>query len=84
MRLFHLVVHEAGGRLREVDIRADDPYHAFQTALNERSSCEVELWEGDRLLVRMSKSDAQLWKLDSRAPDAVQGSPPASFGAATA
>ncbi|WP_077146798.1 hypothetical protein [Sphingopyxis sp. KK2] len=48
---------------RRIDFQADDPYQAFQAALNERGCCEVELWDGDRLLVRMSKTEINLWKL---------------------
>lgn len=69
MRLYHLVLLDGSeADPRRIEFRADDPYHAFQAALNERSSGEVELWEGDRLLVRMSKTEANLWKLHGTAP----------------
>lgn len=72
MGLFHLLLSGASDDApRRVELRADDPYQAFQAALNERSSCEVELWDGDRLLVRMSKTEANLWKLHGPAPGAA-------------
>lgn len=64
MRLFHLVLQEEGAEgPRRVDLTAADDFHAFQQALNERRGDGVELWEGERLLVRMTKSADNLWKL---------------------
>lgn len=64
MRPFHLLlITDDGAAPRRIDFQADDPFQAFQSALNERSRCEVELWDGERLLVRMSKTEANLWKL---------------------
>jgi hypothetical protein len=75
MRPFHLLlITDDGAEPRRVNFHADDPFQAFQSALNERSRCEVELWDGERLLVRMSKTEANLWKL--------HGTPPAAPGAA--
>lgn len=75
MRHFHLLLlTDDGEEPRRLDFQADDPYHAFQSALNERSRCEVELWDGEKLLVRMSKTEANLWKLHgtpSASPDAA-------------
>lgn len=78
MRLYHLVLLDGSeADPRRTEFRADDPYQAFQAALNERSSGEVELWEGDRLLVRMSKTEANLWKLHGTAAESA--SVPPSF-----
>ncbi|HEV7313703.1 hypothetical protein [Sphingopyxis sp.] len=64
MRLFHLLFHGEDAREpRRVEFRAPDAYQAFQFALNDRGSAEVELWDGEQLLVRMSKTEANLWKL---------------------
>ncbi|MGN6595251.1 hypothetical protein [Sphingopyxis terrae] len=83
MRLYQLVLLEGGETdPRRIEFRADDPYQAFQAALNERSSSEVELWDGEKLLVRMSKTDANLWKLHGAAPDSANAPP--SFHSASA
>ena len=75
MRLYHLVLLDGSeADPRRIEFRADDAYPAFQAALNERSSGEVELWEDDRLLVRMSKTEANLWKLHGTAPDHANAS----------
>lgn len=75
MRVYHLVLLDGSeADPRRTEFRADDPYQAFQAALNERSSDEVELWEGDRLLVRMSKTEANLWKLHGTAADSAHAS----------
>jgi hypothetical protein len=85
MRLFHLLLLESGEAApRRVEFQADDPYQAFQAALNERSSSEVELWDGDRLLVRMSKTEANLWKLHGTPPDYANTPPLFEPGAAAA
>ena len=85
MRLFHLLFHDEGAREpRRVEFRAPDAYQAFQFALNERSSTEVELWEGEELVVRMSKTEANLWKLHGIAPLPRAAGPSASPGAAAA
>ncbi|NYF33668.1 hypothetical protein [Sphingopyxis sp. JAI108] len=85
MRLYHLVLLEGGeADPRRIEYRADDPYQAFQAALNERGSSEVELWEGDRLLVRMSKSETNLWKLHGTAPDHANAPPSFHPGPAAA
>lgn len=85
MRLFHLLLHEGGACApRRVEFRAADPYQAFQFALNERSSAEVELWDGEQLVVRMSKTEANLWKLHGIAPLPRAAGPSASPGAAAA
>jgi hypothetical protein len=74
MRFFHLVLQEDGAEgARRVDLTAADDFHAFQQALNERRGDGVELWEGERLLVRMTKSADNLWKL---LPSAIPASGP--------
>jgi len=85
MRLFHLLLHEGDPRApRRVEFRAADPYQAFQFALNERSSAEVELWDGEQLVVRMSKTEANLWKLHGIPPMPGAAGPSAPPGAAAA
>ncbi|QXF12260.1 MULTISPECIES: hypothetical protein [Sphingopyxis] len=76
MRHYQLVLLEGGeADPRRIEFRADDPYQAFQAALNERGSSEVELWDGEKLLVRMSKTEANLWKLHGAAPDSANAPP---------
>ncbi|SKC02860.1 hypothetical protein [Sphingopyxis flava] len=63
MRTYHLLLlDDASGTPRRVEFKADSPDQAFQVARNERDGIHVELWESDRLLVRMSK-DGAVWKL---------------------
>ncbi len=50
---------------RRVEFQAEGPDHAFQVARNEEDGVHVELWEGDELLARMTKSGADIWKLES-------------------
>ncbi|ALC13751.1 hypothetical protein [Sphingopyxis sp. 113P3] len=63
MRTYHLLLlDDASGPPRRVEFKAASPDQAFQVARNERDGIHVELWESDRLLVRMSK-DGAVWKL---------------------
>lgn len=85
MHLFHLLLHEGDTRApRRVEFRAADAYQAFQFALNERSSAEVELWDGEQLIVRMSKTEANLWKLHGMPPLPGAVDPSVPPGAAAA
>ncbi|MBB6425347.1 hypothetical protein [Sphingopyxis sp. JAI128] len=85
MRLYHLVLLEGSeADPRRIEFRADDPYQAFQAALNERRSSEVELWDGDRLLVRMSKTEANLWKLHGTPPGDAKAPPSSQPGSGAA
>ncbi|ALJ13531.1 hypothetical protein ATM17_08195 [Sphingopyxis macrogoltabida] len=85
MRLFHLLFHGEDAREpRRVEFRAPDAYQAFQFALNDRGSAEVELWDGEQLLVRMSKTEANLWKLHGLPPSQGTAGPSAQAGAAAA
>lgn len=64
MRAFHLLLLDHGSdEPRRVDFSAESPDHAFQVARNEREGIHVELWDSDRLLARMTKSEANIWKL---------------------
>ncbi len=64
MRAYHmLLLDAASSEPRRVDFTAASPDQAFQVARNEQNEIHVELWEADRLLARMSKSQANLWKL---------------------
>ncbi|QCB55727.1 hypothetical protein E5675_15655 [Sphingopyxis sp. PAMC25046] len=77
MRVFYLVLQEEGAeRPCRVDFNAADDYQAFQQALNVRRGQGVELWEGERLLVRMTKSVDNLWKLLPRDPVACPSAMP--------
>jgi hypothetical protein len=61
MRAFHLLIDEV--EPRRIDFRAEGPDHAFQIARNESHGVNVTLWEGERLLARMTKTEANVWKL---------------------
>lgn len=63
MRAYHLIIVSSAAQPRRVDFHAESPDHAFQVARNEEDGIEVELWEGDRLLARMTKSGANIWRL---------------------
>ncbi len=64
MRPFHMVMkNSTDTRPRRVDFHAESPDHAFQIARNEADGVHVELWEGAKLLARMTKSGANMWKL---------------------
>lgn len=64
MRPFHIILQDATEtHPRRVDFRAEGPDHAFQIARNEADGVHVELWEGAKLLARMTKSGANMWKL---------------------
>ena len=65
MRAFHLILFDGRSpAARRVDFEAEGPDHAFQIARNETEGIEVELWEGDTLLARLTKAGESLWKLD--------------------
>lgn len=64
MRPFHIIMQDTTDiQPRRVDFHAEGPDHAFQIARNEADGVHVELWEGSRLLARMTKSGANMWKL---------------------
>ena len=65
MRAFHSILFaDASAQPRRVDFHAESADHAFQIARNERNGVQVELWEGDRQLASMTKSGANIWKLN--------------------
>lgn len=61
MRAFHLLIDDT--ETRRIDFHAEGPDHAFQIARNENDGVNVTLWEGERLLARMTKTEANVWKL---------------------
>lgn len=64
MRRFHLIMlDDASCEPRRIDFHAESPDHAFQVARNETEGTHVELWDGDILLARMTKSACNMWKL---------------------
>lgn len=64
MRAYHLLVaDQESAEPRRVDFIAESPDHAFQVARNETAGTSCELWDGDKLLARMTKSGAELWQL---------------------
>ena len=64
MRRFHLILlDDPSSEPRRVDFHAEGPDHAFQVARNETVGTHVELWDGDTLLARMTKSAANMWML---------------------
>lgn len=76
MRPYYIILRETiDHHPRRIDFRADGPDHAFQIARNEADGVHVELWEGAKLLARMTKSGANMWKLLPTA-----GLPPANSG----
>ncbi|MHA4835662.1 hypothetical protein [Sphingopyxis sp. MSC1_008] len=74
MRAYHLLISSAASAPRRVDFYAESPDHAFQIARNEEDGIDVELWEGERMLARMTKSGANIWKLTG------SGSASATYG----
>lgn len=78
MRPFHLIMQGADApEPRRVDFEAESPDHAFQVARNETDGTQVELWEGSKLLARMTKGDANIWQLLPVRPDNVVAIDPA-------
>lgn len=80
MRAYHLLVADQGSaEPRRVDFIAESPDHAFRVARNETAGTSCELWDGDKLLARMTKSGAELWQLhptpsaDDRDPASARG-----------
>ena len=72
MRKFHMILlADAASAPRRVEFEAEGPDHAFQVARNEQDGIQVELWEGDKLLARMTKSGANIWKLDGSVSETV-------------
>lgn len=64
MPAFHMLLHCPSRRYaRRIDFHAEGPDHAFQIARNEADGTEVELWEGDKLLVRMAKTIGNVWEI---------------------
>ena len=64
MRAFHLIISDAETEEpRRIDFHAEGPDHAFQIARNENQGVDVALWEGRHLLARMTKTEANVWKL---------------------
>lgn len=61
MRAFHLLIDDS--EPRRIDFQAEGPDHAFQIARNESEGVHVTLWEGEHLLARMTKTEANMWKL---------------------
>jgi hypothetical protein len=57
---------------KRVDFIAESPDQAFQVARNVTDGSHCELWEGDRLLARMTKSGAELWQLLPTTPRRAQ------------
>lgn len=72
MRPYHLILSGASApEPRRVDFTAASPDHAFQIARNESDGIHVELWEGSKLLARMTKGDANMWQLLPVRPDNI-------------
>lgn len=61
MRAFHILIDHP--EPKRIDFLAEGPDHAFQIARNERDGVDVTLWEGERLLARMTKTEANIWQL---------------------
>lgn len=87
MRHFHMILlADAASVPRRVEFEAEGPDHAFQVARNEEDGIEVELWEGHKLLARMIKSGANIWRLDGSASKTAAArssapiSPPGQLG----
>lgn len=66
MRAFYLIIDDVGSvHPRRIDFQAEGPDHAFQIARNETDGINVTLWEGERVLARMTKTTSNLWQLHS-------------------
>ncbi len=64
MPAYHMLLHCPSRRdARRIDFHAEGPDHAFQIARNEADGTEVELWEGNKLLVRMAKTVSNVWQI---------------------
>ncbi len=64
MRSFHMMMlDDQSIAPRRVEFQAESPDHAFQVARNEIDGVHVELWEGEALLARMTKTADNVWKL---------------------
>ena len=64
MRSFHMMMlDDQSNAPRRVEFQAESPDHAFQVARNEIDGVHVELWEGEALLARMTKTADNVWKL---------------------
>lgn len=63
MPAFHLMISSDGAKPRRIDFHAESPDHAFLVARNETDGIDVELWEGEKLLARVTKSGANIWKI---------------------
>ena len=63
MRTYHLLFDHASAP-RRIAFEAESPDHALNIAEHEADGTCAELWDGDKLLARMTKAAANLWKLD--------------------
>jgi len=83
MPAYFLLVSDADARaINRVDFVAESPDQAFQVARNVADGTYCELWEGLRLLARMTKSGGELWQLLATAPKPAERSEGRSIAAA--
>ena len=77
MPSFHLILQSDARRPpRRIDFEAESVDHAFQVARNRTGEIAVELWEGRRCHVRMTRSAAPLWELHRHGEGEVGARPP--------
>ena len=69
MPAYCLMVSDAEARAaKRVDFIAESPDQAFQVARNVTDGTHCELWEGGKLLARMTKTGGELWQLHATTP----------------
>jgi len=74
MPAYFLMISDADARAaKRVDFVAQSPDQAFQVARNVTHGTRCELWEGEKLLARMTKSGGELWQLLATTPQPVEG-----------
>lgn len=66
MHSFYLMIRPVGAAAADrVALDAANGDHALHLAEGHARDCDVELWDGDRLLARMEASTPNLWTLQS-------------------
>lgn len=79
MHRFYLMIRPLGAAVAErVALDAANGDHALHLAEGHALDCDVELWDGDRLLARMEASTPSLWTLQS-APGGIASVVAGSF-----
>jgi hypothetical protein len=73
LRTYHLLLaDDKAPAARRITVIAESPDHALVVAEAERMGVRAELWDGARLLARMTKTAPHLWLLHPCHPSAAQ------------